>query len=134
MPASLLPLLKLASIHRPALMARASSASDGRALDTRPLAPPGRASWCGRARPAHSARHALAARGETAYGDPVHHHLSPSRGAPEHPTPQASPGTARGVFDIALPRARGMPGVVAHPVPSPEEDTSGSRARHGLGD
>src|SRR5712692_11870356 len=98
------------------------------ALDTRVTGLPGRASWWCRAPPAHSAHRALAAPCETVCGDPVHHRPSPSRGAPDPPTGRASPGTDRAACDTAPPAARGMLGVVAHPEPSPGEETSGSRA------
>src|SRR5712691_8858737 len=103
------------------------------ALDTRAMTLPGPEwSWC-RARPAHSARHALAAPHETMCGGPAHHRLSPSRVGPDHPTGRASPGTARDVCDTTRPRAHGMLGVVAHPVPTPGEGISESRARRDRG-
>src|SRR2546425_6389270 len=84
--------------------------------------------------PAHSARRARATRGETACGGPTHRHPSPSRVGPVHPTGQASPSTAPVACDTAPPRAHGMPGVVAHPMPTPGEGTSGSRVRHDRGE
>src|SRR5215831_7313130 len=103
------------------------------ALGTQAAGPPGHASSCGTARPTHSARHARVARGETAYGNPAHHPLSPSRAALGHATGRASPNTAPGVFDTVPPAAHGMPGVVVHPGPTPGAGTSGSRATHGRG-
>src|SRR5215470_16640808 len=57
--------------------------------------------------PAHTVRHARAARDETACGAPTHRHLSPSRAAPARPTRRASPGTARAACDTVPPAGRG---------------------------
>src|SRR6266852_1692810 len=99
------------------------------ALSTRATEPPDRASWWCRALPAHSAHRARASRGETACGDPVHRHPLPSRAAPAHATRRASPSTALVAFDNILLVARGMLGVVAHPMPMPGAGTNGSQAR-----
>src|SRR5437016_9318387 len=107
--------------------------ADVRVLDTRVMAPPRRASSYYKAPPAHSVRLARAAVGETACGDPAHHRLSSNRVAPAHPMHRASPRTAPAACDSAPPVARGMPGVVAHRVPTPQARTNGSRARHGRG-
>src|SRR5262245_62794894 len=103
-------------------------------LSTQATVPPDRVSWWCRAPPAHSAHRARATRGETACGAPVHRHPSPSRAGPVHATRRASPGTGRGAFDNVWLVARGMLGVVARLVPTPQTGTSGSRARHGHGD
>ena len=83
----------------------------------------------------HAGFHVMAAHEsrETTNGDPVHHRLSPSHGAPDHPTRRASPNTAAVACDTAPPSARGIPGVVARLVPSPRAGTSGSRARYARG-
>src|SRR5712664_2501413 len=81
--------------------------------------------------PAHSARLGVAAAGETPCADPAHRLPSPSHGALSHPTRRAFPGTARAVCDTAPPEAHGTPDVVAGPVPTPQAETSGSRARRG---
>src|SRR5712691_12473768 len=81
--------------------------SDGRALDTRATAPPGpEQRWC-KAPPAHNARPVVVAPREIVCDDPVHRHLSPSRGALSRPTLRASPGTARAVCDTAPPAEHG---------------------------
>src|SRR5262249_43129297 len=101
-----------------------------RAPDTPAREPPSRASWWCRAPPAHTAHRARAARDETGCGALAHHRLSPSRGAPDPPTRRASPSTAPGACDSTPPTGRGIAGVVARPVPTPQAGTSGSRVRH----
>src|SRR5467141_1014226 len=118
---------------RPSPIATAASVAY-RAPGTQALEPPGRVWWCCRAPPAHSVRPAHTAVGETAYGAPVHRHPSPSHEAPAHSTGRAFPGTVRDACDTTRPRARGMPGVVARPVPTPWARTTGNRARHGRGE
>src|SRR4029434_6641057 len=98
------------------LIARVPSAVF-RALRTRATAPPGRASLCYRAPPAHTVRPALAAHAETACGDPAHRPPSPSRAAPDPPTGRASLSTARGACDTVPPLGRGMLGGAARLVP-----------------
>src|SRR6266700_7572319 len=72
---------------------------------------------------------------DTCISDGVFHIPMPCfHGAPPaYPTHRASLNTARGACDSAPPVARGMPGVVAHRVPTLRARTSGSRARHGHG-
>src|SRR4029450_7637788 len=54
--------------------------------------------------------------------------------APPAPPPgRACPDPARDACDTPRPRARGMPGVVARLVPTPQAGTSGSQARRGRG-
>src|SRR5256884_3952856 len=89
---------------------------------------------CYRAPPAQSARPARVGRGETACAGPAHHHPFSSRAAPDSPTRRAFPRTARVACEREPLVARGMPGAVAHRVPTPQARTSGSRARHGRGE
>src|SRR5262249_30317209 len=102
------------------------------ALDTRATGLPGRALWWCSALPAHSARPARVAPRETVCGDPVHHPPGPSSVAAGRPTHPASPSTAPGACSSAALTVRGIPGVVARPVPTPGTEISGNRARHGL--
>src|SRR5262245_49378330 len=99
------------------------------ALGTRATEPPGRESWWCRATLAHSARRAHAGRGGTACGGPAHRHPSPNYAGLDHPIGGASPSTGRVACDTPPPQAHGRRDVVAHPVPTPEEGTTGSRAR-----
>jgi hypothetical protein len=96
-------------------------------LGTRATGPPGRASsWC-KAPPTHSARHALAGRGGTACGDPVHRHPSPTHAPPTRPTCRASPSTGLAVFDTAAPRASaGCSGYFAASRSGPPDPQSGT--------
>src|SRR3989454_12818766 len=73
---------------------------------------------------------------DTCISDGVFHIPMPCfHGAtPDSPTGRASPNTDPVVCDTAPPAAHGMLGVVAHPVPTPGEGTSGSRATHGRGE
>src|SRR5262249_30698106 len=87
---------------------------DAHALDTSATAPPGRASSYYRAPPAHTVRHARAARDETACGAPTHRPPSPSRAAPALPTRRASPNTDPVASDSVPLAGRGTPHAVAH--------------------
>src|SRR5262249_1848878 len=104
------------------------------ALRTRGEGLPSRVWWWCRARPTHSARHARAAPGALACAGPVHHPPSPSHAAPAPPTGRASLNTVPGASDTARQAARGMLGVGARLVSTPEAGTTGSRARHGHGE
>src|SRR5262249_14213981 len=95
--------------------------------------PPGRASWWCRALPAPSAHRARAGRGGTACGGPAHHPLSPNRVGLAPPTGGASPSTGWVAFATPPLQAHGRRDVVASPVPTPEEGTTGSRARRDRG-
>src|SRR5439155_7647942 len=104
------------------------------ALGTRATGPPGHASWWCRAPPEHSVHPARAGRGGIACGGPAHRPPSPNRAAPEPPTCRAFPDIARDACDMTRPRVRGIPRVVAHPAPTLQEGTTGSRARRDRGE
>src|SRR5207244_12799113 len=82
----------------------------------------------------HLAVATRAAPGAIACAGPVHHHPSPSRAAPAPPTGRASPHTVPVASETARQAARGMLGVVARLVSTPQAGTTGSRARHGHGE